>query len=643
MLHTTLKQTFGFDEFRLGQEEVITNLINKESAVAVFPTGSGKSLCYQLAAMHLPHLTVVVSPLLALIQDQLDFMQQKNIGAVRIDSTLERAAEIKAMEGIRSGEIKILMISVERFKNERFRRFLSSVPISLMVVDEAHCISEWGHNFRPDYLKLPVFRRDFKIPNVLLLTATATPQVITDMCTKFEIPSKNAMITGFYRSNLHIDVKSVSSECKDEELFQIIKEDASAPSIVYVTLQKTAEDVAHFLTSKGINATAYHAGMKNEDRERIQNDFMSGRCNCIVATIAFGMGIDKRDIRRVIHYDLPKSTENYSQEIGRAGRDGLKSDCIILANKDNLNVLENFVYGDTPERESIQTLLKDIPTNGNDWEIKALKLSSATNIRLLPMKTLLVYLEMKGIVKPMFSYFSSYKYTNNLSDKEIADKFDGERKEFTQAVFNNSKKARKWTTVEFEDITNNYNTDRNRIVTALEYFDQNGFINLEAKDMTEVFAVTKTDFNPSELAQDLFELFKKKEVIEIERIANMLSFFESDTCLNKNLAGYFGEELKNGECGHCSVCHSGKTTIGQNLKLVALNNYNYNDITHEFINKLGSLASPDITCRFLCGIRTPLFTRVRATKISNYAIFERYPYAEVLEWVKSRDSPPSEY
>ncbi|MBI9035583.1 MAG: RecQ family ATP-dependent DNA helicase [Bacteroidales bacterium] len=635
MIHTTLKQTFGFNNFRLGQEAVITNLINKESAVAVFPTGSGKSLCYQLAAMHLPHLTVVVSPLLALIQDQIDFMQKKNIGAVRIDSTLGRDAEIKAMEGIRTGEIKILMISVERFKNERFRRFLSSVPLSLLVVDEAHCISEWGHNFRPDYLKLPVYRKDFNIPNVLLLTATATPQVIEDMLAKFEIPASNAMVTGFYRSNLHIDVQAVSSENKDDYLYDIIKKDISAPTIVYVTLQKTAMTVAQILSQKGIHATPYHAGMKNEERERIQNNFMGGDCNCIVATIAFGMGIDKRDIRRVIHYDLPKSIENYSQEIGRAGRDGLKSDCIILANKDNLNVLENFVYGDTPELDSIQTLLKDIPTNDSNWEIKALKLSSASNIRLLPMKTLLVYLEMKGIIKPMFTYFSSYKFSNILTEKEICDKFSGERKEFTQAIFNHSQKARVWTTVEFEDIRQHYNTDRNRIVTALEYFNQNGFIKLEAKDMTEAFSVTNTNFDLNELSAELYQLFKQKEKIEIERIANMISFFESDTCLNKNLATYFGEELKNGECGHCSVCHSGKISIGNNLHLASLDSFNFNDMTKGIVSKLDTKASSGNISRFLCGIKIPLFTRIKASSMLYFAVFEQYPFAEVLAWVKS--------
>jgi ATP-dependent DNA helicase RecQ len=257
------------------------------SAAAIFPTGSGKSLCYQLPALHLPHLTLVISPLLALMQDQLAFLHGRGISAASIDSAQSREQASEVMARAKAGELKILMISVERLKNERFRNFIAQVPISLLVVDEAHCISEWGHNFRPDYLKLPDYQRQFGIPQVLLLTATATPKVVADMQQKFAIAEADVVTTGFYRANLNLLVEPVSGADKQRRLEQWLGAKAGQPSIVYVTQQKTAEQVAARLSQRSIAASAYHAGMPHEAREAIQRQFMAGQINCIVATIAF--------------------------------------------------------------------------------------------------------------------------------------------------------------------------------------------------------------------------------------------------------------------------------------------------------------------------------------------------------------------
>ncbi|MBE0501970.1 MAG: ATP-dependent DNA helicase RecQ, partial [Desulfuromonadales bacterium] len=371
MLENELQKYFGFSTFRTGQEAVISKIAAQQSAVAIFPTGAGKSLCYQLPAMLLPHMTLVVSPLLALMKDQIDSLVQHRIPAARLDSTLSTDEYDHILAKARNGTLKILMISVERFKNERFRAQLQKMNISLLVVDEAHCISEWGHNFRPDYLKLPVYRKQFGIQQVLLLTATATEQVIADMCVKFEVPGENVTITGFYRPNLFLQVTPTPESQKQVYLHQRIQESPSDPSIVYVTLQKTAERVSDSLRAHGIRSLPYHAGMAAEERERIQNEFLAGEIDCVVATIAFGMGIDKKNIRRVIHYDLPKSIENYSQEIGRSGRDGQPSFCEVLANRDNISVLENFIYGDTPENQAINKLLQIIQHHQDPvWEIK---------------------------------------------------------------------------------------------------------------------------------------------------------------------------------------------------------------------------------------------------------------------------------
>ncbi len=303
-LNANLKSLFGFESFRQGQAPVVEQLLAGHSSLAVFPTGSGKSLCYQYTATQLPHLTLVISPLIALMHDQLAFLKAKGIAAASLDSTQSREESQAVMAGVKTGQIKILMISVERFKNENFRRFIQQVAISLLVVDEAHCISEWGHNFRPDYLKLPFYQQELKIPLVLLLTATATRRVQKDMAQKFQIQPQHIIQTGFYRSNLDIELQPIPAIQKNHQLDQILRHTQGA-SIVYVTLQKTAEDVAHYLIQQGHQAQAYHAGLNSEDRAQIQQRFMSGQTRIIVATIAFGMGIDKADIRLVVHYDLP--------------------------------------------------------------------------------------------------------------------------------------------------------------------------------------------------------------------------------------------------------------------------------------------------------------------------------------------------
>ena len=306
MLKKPLQKHFGFNSFLKGQEEVIRKVLERQSVAAIFPTGAGKSLCYQLPAILLPGMTLVVSPLLSLMKDQLDFLLESNILAARLDSTLQKNEYNAIIARAKNNELKILMISVERFKNERFRSNLEKMNVTLLVVDEAHCISEWGHNFRPEYLKLPDYQKEFKIEQTLLLTATATERVIDDMCAKFNILKDHVFVTGFYRENLFLQITPIATPEKKNRVLQRIRENPKASTIVYVTLQKTAENVSDFLCANNINANPYHAGMENEKREQIQNKFMDGTLACIVATIAFGMGIDKKDIRRIIHYDLPK-------------------------------------------------------------------------------------------------------------------------------------------------------------------------------------------------------------------------------------------------------------------------------------------------------------------------------------------------
>ena len=635
MIEQTLVQTFGYDRFRTGQEQAIRAVVAGRSVAAIFPTGSGKSLCYQLPALLLPHLTLVVSPLLALMQDQLAFLHRHGIAAASIDSAQSREQASETMARAKSGELKILMISVERLKNERFRNFISQVPISLLVVDEAHCISEWGHNFRPDYLKLPDYQRQFNIPQVLLLTATATPPVIADMQGKFAIAADDVVTTGFYRPNLNLLVEPVSGFNKQRRLVEWLGGKSGQPTIVYVTQQKTAEQIAEHLAQRGFSASAYHAGMAHELRESIQRRFMAGELNCIVATIAFGMGIDKADIRNVVHYDLPKSVENYSQEIGRAGRDGQPSDCLVLANRDSLSVLQNFVYGDTPEREGIRCVLEELlqAGAGGQWELMLNQLSDQSNIRQLPLKTLLVQLELRGIIAPRFAYFAEYRFKYLLEPEALVARFEGERRQFVEAIVHSSARARTWCTLDFDALYQQHGADRARVVKALEYFQEKGWIELESKQMTEDYALLDTGFDAEALSDELHAYFKQHEASEVTRIDNMLALFESAECLSQRLAAYFGDRQAPQHCGHCSVCRGQVAQLPEPPTLAPLDQTDLAGRCVEFSQRYtqlkGSAPSAECLTRFLCGISVPVFTKLKARQLPGFASLEAYPYAEV--------------
>ena len=639
-LTTSLKEVFGFEGFRDGQEQTVRQIIQGQSSLAVFPTGAGKSLCYQLSALHLPHLTLVVSPLLALIKDQLDFLRSKGIAAASIDSTLAPGEGQQIMSDIRRGGIKILMISVERFKNERFRQFIDSIPISLLVVDEAHCISEWGHNFRPDYLKLPAYRKELNIPTVLLLTATATKKVKLDMAEKFSIDSKQIVQTGFYRSNLDLQILPVPDYEKKSSVLNLTQ-GLSGSGIIYVTLQHSAEDLASFLQENGIHAVAYHAGFKSEKRQQIQNDFMSGAIPLVVATIAFGMGIDKADIRFVIHYDLPKSIENFSQEIGRAGRDGLPSKCFTLANLDGLNVVENFVYGDTPEQEEIRFILDKIQheKQHDQWELQLLSLSNESNIRQLPLKTLLVQLEIRGLLKARFSYFANYRYKLLQDPNTILNQFNAERQAFLNNIFQNSERKRIWATPDFEAIMLQTGSPRSRIVKALEYMQEKGMLYTESKSMTEVYQVNAENTSSELFAQELYQYFSSKETSEIQRIAELIRFFENPDCLNSRLALYFDDPNSPERCGHCSACrgqsaplkYSQDLSWPEDAQLLS----NLQGLKNHLLKKRTQPITTEIYCRFLTGLTLPVFTKNKVRQLTGFASCEKLPYHEVRQKVKA--------
>ena len=628
-----LNNYFGFDQFREGQQQTIEQLLAGHSSLAVFPTGSGKSLCYQFTATQLPNLTLVISPLIALMHDQLAFLQSKGIPSASLDSTQTKEESQAVMQQVRDGQIKILMISVERFKNERFRRFIQGVPISMLVVDEAHCISEWGHNFRPDYLKLPQYQQELNIPLVLLLTATATRRVQKDMALKFNIAPNHIVQTGFYRHNLDIDLISAQGQDKQALLRQVLN-DTQGAGIVYVTQQKTADELAATLQQSGYSAVSYHAGLGNEVRAAIQNDFMAGQTRIIVATIAFGMGIDKSDIRFVVHYDLPKSIENYSQEIGRAGRDGQPSRCVMLASLDGLHVLENFVYGDTPEPHAIQVLLQEIFSNtiNGEWETQAYGLSQTTNIRALPLKTLLVQMELAGAIVPRYSYYSDLKFKWNQSLEQIHAALPIEQQTVFNQVAQQTVFKKIWGVPDFERL-HQQGLERGAVLSLLEQLADRDLITLETKGLTEVYGV-RTELLTPALAEELQSYVTQKETSEIERIATMIRFFELDRCLNHNLARYFGDQQAPERCGHCSVCRGNVLSLAKNESYQVVDSL-ASDMQAAKLWLLQKLpqnqVTPMLLARFMAGVTQPVFTKLKARQQPSFAKYEDVAYSTLLK------------
>ena len=440
----TLNAVFGFDAFRGKQEPVIGAVLDGHSALAVFPTGGGKSLCYQLPALLLEGLTLVVSPLIALMKDQIDFLVSKGVEAARFDSSLDAQALAQVRDRLRSGTLKLLYVSPERLSNERFVQSLRHTKISLMVVDEAHCISEWGHNFRPDYLKLVQAAKRLQAERVLALTATATPKVGHDICRAFAIGPERWFQDSFHRKNLELHLSPCSERERLDLLLTRIKERPPGATIVYVTLQRTAEWVARILNERGYAAEAYHAGMEGDKRHEIQDRFMGAKDRIVVATIAFGMGIDKADIRYVYHFNLPKSLENYAQEIGRAGRDGEPAICEVLVCPQDRTVLENFTYGDTPTQETVAAVLQEVLTQTGEFHIAPVAMSREHDIRPLVLATLLTWLELKGFITATGNIPAEVRFQTQRSSGEILGSFDPERSRFLRQIFTHVKKGTRW-------------------------------------------------------------------------------------------------------------------------------------------------------------------------------------------------------
>lgn len=348
-----LKQYFGYDSFRKGQSDIIEAILQGQDALAIMPTGAGKSVCYQVPAMLLSGITIVISPLISLMQDQVKSLNEAGINAAYINSTLSEQQMYKALDYAAQGKYKIIYVAPERLETMSFMTFAQKADISMVTIDEAHCISHWGQDFRPSYLKIVDFIDSLpERPVVSAFTATATSEVKTDIECILKLKSPKLVVTGFDRKNLYYSVEHLSGKKKDAYIAAYIKEHMDESGIIYCATRKNVDKLYDEFSSLGISVTKYHAGLDNETRKQNQDDFIYDRVQVVIATNAFGMGIDKSNVRYVIHYNMPQSMENYYQEAGRAGRDGGESQCILLFSAQDV-IIDKFLL-DSKEFEGVE-------------------------------------------------------------------------------------------------------------------------------------------------------------------------------------------------------------------------------------------------------------------------------------------------
>lgn len=637
-LSETLLRYFGYATFRGGQEPIIEALLADRNALAIFPTGGGKSLCYQLPALRLDGVTLVISPLIALMKDQTDALRARGVSAARMDSSLNADEVAQVWEELENGRLKLLYIAPERLANEAFRQRLKNVSIALVAIDEAHCISQWGHNFRPDYLKVAKICRALKIPRVLALTATATPRVARDIRREFRIAAADQVQLSFHRSNLDLRVTPVDSEHRKEVLFERLAE-VEGSAIVYVTRQETAEAVATGLVKAGFSARAYHAGLADAVRSEAQADFMAGKCRIMVATIAFGMGIDKANIRAVFHYNLPKSLENYTQEIGRAGRDGLPARCELLACGGDLTVLENFIHADTPGTRALGNLVSRLLRLGERFDVSHYELSVTCDIRQTVVTTVITYLEIAGILEATGIFYGNYRVRLLRPLERVVAGMRPTDRRFLERLFAAGKTGRSWVTFDPQALSDPLQVKRETIVAVIGNLEAAGDAAVAISGVRHGYRLKKVPESIPALTESLVKQFAERELADLDRLNQVLSLSSTRGCLTDHLIKHFGERLA-GPCGHCDRCRG--------VPALRVKRPTSREVTREEVAAIqqlvgeghAALSSPRQVTRFLCGLSSPAAYRARLTRHDAFGLLAELPFAEVQAWASAAFGEP---
>ena len=541
-----LKQYFGYDDFREGQFEVIEKLLLGKNLLGAFPTAFGKSICYQLPGLMLPGLTVIISPLISLMKNQVDALQERSIDSVGLlNSSLSLEEYQQELKRLANGEIKLLYVSPERFRSRRFLNTLKSHEISLFVVDEAHCISQWGHDFRPDYLALRTAIQVVQPGSVALFTATATPEVREDVVKQLQVEKCETIIQSVERPNLKFSVCEVPGEPEKYQLLTKQLEQLTGKGIVYAGTRRQTEEIAEYLKGKGYRVDFYHGAREESERTRVQDAFFDDTASgieIVVATNAFGMGIDKPDIRYVIHWTIAGSLEHYYQEAGRAGRDGQDSQCILFFCSGDRRLHEHFIEESAPNKLDLLKLLKQIedsPSVSKFRLVKVKEIESTTDVDESKIRVGISYLEKLGFLQRLSNIPSS------ISVDLIKDSNGGAQ--VLDSLRDQSK-------IQVIDFCQEHNLHPNELIEELTDLQSDGYLRYSGAENTmliELYHGSKLFDNISE------EKIGGRQYIQNKRyqLDQMILYARTDSCRGKMVRQYFGEDVDSDyRCNLCDIC-----------------------------------------------------------------------------------------
>lgn len=591
-LFEALRKYFGYTSFRAGQQEIIQSILNGENVLAVLPTGAGKSICYQLPALISEKFSIVISPLIALMKDQVDSLNKSGEIAAFINSTLDYTQTETVLQKISQGKIKLLYVAPEKIENISFAERIKKLDPAYIFVDEAHCISEWGHSFRPSYRNINQFTSYISVRNISAFTATATPDVIDDIVKQLEMKNAKVFVRGFERENLHLNV--LITKKKNEKCLALVKQ-FNTPALIYTASRSSTEDVAQYLVMHRINCSYYHAGLAPELRKKIQEDFIADKVPVIAATNAFGMGIDKKDIRLIIHYNTPGSIENYYQEIGRAGRDGKTSHIFLLHSENDIQIQNYFLVNAYPDKQLIKKIYNAIcdfgkvalgNTSNDEIPInidflsqycgmtlsKAIVLSTLRILESAGYIQLISDYERKSDLQMLMEKNKLKEFLINCPDDELRDFMLTMLRVFGSEIF--FKKIK----ISQPDLLKIFDKSETQVENLLTLLDEMGIVYYKKSSAKDNVIISSPRVNADKLNLDFIRI-NESYLHAQKKLDSMIQYVFTDKCRFNFILNYFGDKRDDYKCGKCDICTTSEAMSDatshylQEILLKTLNEY----------------------------------------------------------------------